>query len=186
MYCKHCGTQLDEGQDICPNCGVVAGNGNHYCKNCGKSVSEGAAFCANCGEKIRQSVNQTQTAVNSNTNSEAAKKLEKRDLVMAIVLSVITCGIYGIYWFIVLTDDVNTLCPEDNDFSGVVYFLLSLVTCGIFSIIWAYRMGAKVDKINNTQNGYSAILYLFLCLFGFGIVNYALIQDNVNKAIDRQ
>ena len=30
-----------------------------------------------------------------------------RSIPLSIVLSIITCGIYGIYWFVSLTDEVN-------------------------------------------------------------------------------
>ena len=35
--------------------------------------------------------------------------LKKRDLVTTIILSFVTCGIYGIVWFIGLTDDAAKL-----------------------------------------------------------------------------
>lgn len=35
--------------------------------------------------------------------------IEQRNIGLCIVLSIVTCGIYGIYWFIKLTDEVNVL-----------------------------------------------------------------------------
>lgn len=55
----------------------------------------------------------------------------ERSLPVSILLTIITCGIYGIYWFIVLTDEVNQHSGED-DTSGGIAFLLTLVTCGIY------------------------------------------------------
>ncbi len=34
---------------------------------------------------------------------------KKRDIVVSIILSIVTCGIYGIYWFVVMTDESNEL-----------------------------------------------------------------------------
>lgn len=31
--------------------------------------------------------------------------IQKRNIAMYIILSIVTCGIFGIYWFICLTDD---------------------------------------------------------------------------------
>ena len=53
--------------------------------------------------------------------------VQKRDIVVAIILSLVTCGIYGIYWFIVMTDDVKTASGDTQLASGGVAFLLTLV-----------------------------------------------------------
>ncbi len=45
-------------------------------------------------------------------------------------------------------------------------------------------MGEKVDYIREKQGlnpGSSQILFLILGIFGLGIVNYALMQDAINK-----
>lgn len=33
--------------------------------------------------------------------------MRERNIAVAIILTIVTCGIYGIYWFIVLTDDAR-------------------------------------------------------------------------------
>lgn len=35
MYCKNCGTMLNDNQEFCANCGVKAGGGGRFCQNCG-------------------------------------------------------------------------------------------------------------------------------------------------------
>ena len=95
----------------------------------------------------------------------------------------ITCGIYAIYWFIVLTDEINTL-SDNKGFSGGVSFLLSLVTCGIYSYFWAYDMGKRINAYNTQRNlatSDNSILYIILQIFGLGIVNYCLMQNDLNK-----
>jgi hypothetical protein len=59
--------------------------------------------------------------------------VNQRSVGLAIVLTLITCGIYGIYWFIVMTNDVGKL-SGDYTFTGGKHFLLTLVTCGIWII----------------------------------------------------
>ena len=106
-----------------------------------------------------------------------------RNIVTCIILTVITCGIYGIYWFIVITDDVARV-TDDHSMSGGVSFLLNLITCGIYGIYWAFQMGRKLYDYSNKNNlglADNAIVYLLLQIFGFGIVNYALIQNDLNR-----
>ena len=109
--------------------------------------------------------------------------VQQKNIALCIVLSLVTCGIYGIYWFITLTNDLNTATGEEGT-SGGMAFLLSLVTCGIYTFYWAFKCGEKVDKIrqqNGEAGGSNGVLYLILYLFGLGIVTYALVQSELNK-----
>lgn len=113
--------------------------------------------------------------------------IQKRNLAMYIVLSIVTCGLFGIYWFIVVTDDVKSIVNDNQSASGGVAFLLSLVTCDIYGFFWAYKMGEKIDymkSMNGMPSGNSSILFLVLKLFGLQIVNLALIQDSINRFVD--
>ena len=56
--------------------------------------------------------------------------IQKRNIAMYIILSIVTCGIFGIYWFICLTDDSKLAANDNESASGPVAFLLTIVTCG--------------------------------------------------------
>lgn len=109
--------------------------------------------------------------------------IENRSIVKCILLSIITCGIYGIIWFINLTDDVAR-ASGDNSISGGKAFLFGILTCGIYYYYWAYKMG-KLLQVAKAKNGKNAddnsILYLILQVFGLGIVNYCLVQNELNS-----
>ncbi len=116
--------------------------------------------------------------------------MRQRSIGICILLTIITCGIYGIYWFIVLTDDANAASGQPNATSGGVAFLLTLVTCGIYGYYWAYKMGEKINQAK-AQRGLPAdsslsIIYLLLQIFGLGIIGWALMQDNLNKLAPTQ
>jgi hypothetical protein len=110
--------------------------------------------------------------------------IQRREAGMAIVLSIITCGIYGLIWFFWLVSDLNTAAPEPDDKDPGMVLLLSIITCGIYSWIWLYRSGQKVDKIrqmNGEVPSNSGTTYLLLSIFGLGIVVYYMIQTELNK-----
>lgn len=110
--------------------------------------------------------------------------MKQRNIVVALILSFVTCGIYGIYWFVKMTDESNELLGDPTQTSGGVAFLLSLVTCGIYAIYWYYKMGKKMYEVhlkNNQPATDNSILYLILALIGLGIVNYCLIQSEINR-----
>lgn len=99
--------------------------------------------------------------------------IKKRNIVLAVIFSIITFGIYGIYWFICLTNDSNKLNPEKATASGGLAILFTIITLGIYSIYWNYKLGEKV--------GGSGVLYLIISLIGFGWVNCILAQSELNK-----
>lgn len=111
--------------------------------------------------------------------------IQERNIVMCIVLSIVTCGIYGIYWFICMVNDVNAVAETPNDTSGAMVFILGIVTCSIYLLYWFFKAGEKIQTaeekrgIAGAQN--QGLIYLILTLFGLGIVSYALIQNELNK-----
>ncbi len=107
-------------------------------------------------------------------------EIKKRNLILCVLFSLITCGIYYIYWFIHLVNDMNTVTEDDNGKSGIVVFLLTLITCGIYGIIWRYKAGAKIDMLTGKQSS-TNVVFLLLSLFGLGWVADLMIQDTLNK-----
>ena len=109
--------------------------------------------------------------------------IKERNIAVCILLTIVTCGIYGIFWFISLTDDMR-VASGDNSLSGGTAFLLTLLTCGIYGYFWAYKMG-KAGALAKANRGIpgddNSILYLVLQFFGLGIVNYCIIQNELNS-----
>ena len=109
--------------------------------------------------------------------------MKNRSIPLCIILSIVTCGIYLLYWLVVLTDDLNYASGRDNDTIGALAVVLSIVTCGIYGIYWAYKMGEKVDIIRGTPGQNTNLIYLLLELFGFNIIVCALCQSELNKCV---
>lgn len=106
--------------------------------------------------------------------------IKQRNIALCIVFSIITFGIYALYWFVCLTNDANQESGQTDATSGGVALLLTIVTCNIYGWFWAYKMGEKIDAIK-TKNGQSAgnssILFLLLQLCGLGINQQAYGQQ---------
>lgn len=108
--------------------------------------------------------------------------VQKRNIALCIIFSLITCGIYEIYWYVCLADDINTVSGV-RDTSGGLVLLLTFVTCGIYGLFWAYKCGEKIDAAKQRRGIASSnggVLYLLLYIFG-GIIAYALIQNEINN-----
>lgn len=112
--------------------------------------------------------------------------MTKRSIPVCVILSIITCGIYSLYWMVKMTDEANALSGRTADTSGGIVLLLTIVTCGIYGIYWAYKMGEKLDVAKNNcgiASSNSAILYLILELV-CSIIGWALMQNDINNVID--
>lgn len=110
--------------------------------------------------------------------------IKQRNIALCIIFSIITCGIYALYWFVCITNDANLESGQSDATSGGLALVLTIVTFGIYGWFWAYKMGEKIDIIkskNGQPSGNSSILFLLLQLFGLGIVAYAIMQDTINK-----
>ena len=114
--------------------------------------------------------------------------MTKRSIPLAIVFTIITAGIYGIYWLYQLTEEAHAAAGERTTASGGMVIVFTLVTCGIYSLYWLYKMGETIIMAKQrramTVDTNLPIIYLVLALFGFGIISYALMQNSLNEIID--
>ncbi len=110
--------------------------------------------------------------------------VKEQNIAVNVILSIVTCGIYGFIWMASLTNDIDTVAENPNRRSGGMVVLLAIITCGLYSIYWWYQNGKLLESANQKSNrggNSNAILYLVLSLVGFSIVNYCIAQADVNK-----
>ena len=94
-----------------------------------------------------------------------------RSIVMYILLTIVTCGIYGYYFIYKLAQDVNEMCREDGQKTGglVAFILLSYVTCGLYAYYWYYQLANRL-QLNAPRYGIvvmeSGTTILLWCLIG--------------------
>ena len=110
--------------------------------------------------------------------------IQKRNLGLYIVLTIVTCGLFGLYWSCTLNDDTNKVSGHSEAMGGVAALLLSIVTCGIYSLIWMLNMGTRIDEVKTKRgipSGNSGVLYLVLAVVGLGFISEILLQSELNK-----
>jgi hypothetical protein len=110
------------------------------------------------------------------------KKVNERSLPLYIILSVLTCGLFQIYWFIVLADDIKRLRGGTKP-NGVIDFLLGFITCGIYMLYCYYQYPKYIVEIQEKRGIEANDVSLISLLVGifFGIISLAVIQNEVNK-----
>ena len=108
--------------------------------------------------------------------------MQKRSVLAVVLLTLVTCGIYQLYWYYVMAEDLNakdSTKPELTNF--VLAILLGVITCGIYLLYWLFRFYEKADAVLGKSN---LIIYFILSLFGFEIVSTALLQNDVNQFVE--
>ena len=104
--------------------------------------------------------------------------MKQRNIVTAVILTIVTCGIYGIYWGIMLAKEaVSVKDPADSAILEIL-LVLFLPFVGFFLAEKKFAEGCAARGIPHSDN---SVLYLILGLVGLGIVNYCMMQNDLNK-----
>ena len=115
-----------------------------------------------------------------------------RSLLMYILLGILTCGIYDLYFLHSMARDANIACAGDGGNTAEIlqFLLLSLVTCGLYGIYWQYSLANRLADnaprygMQFQENGTTVLLWILLgfllCGIGSFVALHILIK-NMNK-----
>ena len=115
------------------------------CNSCGAPNPDGAERCASCGQPLVQA----QAAYGAPVGGAGAP-FQKREIVTAIILSIVTCGIYGIYWAYKkgeTIDKFNASRGMAATNNAIIYLVLELV----FPIAIYILLQNELNKIAQGQ-----------------------------------
>lgn len=123
--------------------------------------------------------------------------IQKRNFTTFLLLSFVTCGIYGLFFWYKWNEDVNLLCHGDGekDMDYIIVLLLSIITCGIYGYIWIFRQQNRLYYMAQAKgelkvdSGSTVLLWLIAgVLIGIGpfvssyqminALNILAVQDN--------
>jgi len=187
MYCSKCGKEITNDAEFCPNCGARQN------KTVGDQINEVKEKVDELSQKIDKQVDSAvDDVVNNNTSSTEFRRLKTdRSLLAYILLSFITCGIYGFYFIYNLSQDINVACRDDGERTPGLgtYIILSFFTCGIYSLYWEYKIGNRIQAnsyrydLNIQENGTSILMWrifgAIICFVG-SFVGTNILLKNAN------
>ncbi len=87
----------------------------------------------------------------------------KRDPLL--VFTIITLGIYGLYWVYVTTKEVNTSSDSVWNPSPVEAVLFPFITFGIYRLYWNYKMWDLACRRSGNKDGFLILFLLNLFIF---------------------
>jgi hypothetical protein len=183
MFCKNCGNEIPEGSKVCPACGTtVESMASDFANTSGQTYNAAG-----------QEVSNTYVGDSFNGNNQsyigAVPLKTDRSLLIYILLSLVTCGIYSLFFIHSLAKDVNVACAGDGkETAGLLkLILLSIITCGIYGVYWYYSLGDRLHEngprygVNITETGTTILLWiliglLFACAGSF-VAMYFIIKN---------
>lgn len=175
-FCSRCGNQVQDGTPFCSSCGAPMGTqnsnqGGYYGQQQGNGAPGGQGYQYNMANI---------TPVKTD-----------RSLLMYILLTIVTCGIYSYYFVYTLAKDVNQMCEGDGETVGglAAYILLSFITCGFYSWYWLYKIQNRLHGaaprygVVVNENGTTVLLWMvigsLLCGIGSFIgMNIVIVSAN--------
>jgi hypothetical protein len=72
--------------------------------------------------------------------------IRERGLIELVLLSIITFGIYFLFWIHQLARDVNLICEGDGSRTSDLprYLVFSIISLGIYNYVWLYMLGNRL------------------------------------------
>lgn len=193
MFCEKCGKEIPDSTKFCPACGAPVSKAQDFVNKAGEAFNAAEQELGSAFDEVKQSftgnsANQQNAGYQNNGAGQynagyqnnggqtpppyrGERLKDDRGLASYIILSIITCGIYGYYFIYKMAHDVNVACDGDGEnTSGLVAFiLLSMITCGIYAWYWYYKLGNRLANnagrygLGIQENGTTVLMW---CIFG--------------------
>ncbi len=158
-----------------------------YCKECGHKTEAGSKFCDSCGKKIDS--NSEELSINKDDHDSKMIRPLTISISKLVVLTVLTFGIYEIYWFYKQWKSLNQIKNLN----------IRVWARGLFTPLFAYPLFKQYFALANQENhkkypsaGWLAIGYFVLnilwrlekpyWLLGFtAVVTLIPVQNAINE-----
>lgn len=105
-------------------------------------------------------------------------------IAVGIILTLITCGIYGLVWQYKQMSALNSFLGR-QEYSFGLWLVVSIVTCGVFAMYYEYKMALGINEIKEMHqrriDSNLPLICLLLSLFALGIVSLAIQQSEINQ-----
>ena len=96
--------------------------------------------------------------------------MQHRDPIMVILLSIITLGIYSLFWYVATKNEMNA--------KGAQIPTAWLIIIPFVNIWWYWKFCEGVELVTNKGMG---VAVAFLLLWLLGAIGEAIIQNELNK-----
>lgn len=107
----------------------------------------------------------------------------ERNPVTVIILSIVTCGIYSIYWLYMITKEINAALGEER-INFVLYFLVGIL-CFPLIFLGMYKIDEALVQLQariGLQGKSNFVLWIILSFVGVGtFIMIYQVQEALNE-----
>lgn len=94
--------------------------------------------------------------MNEMNRAPVAQLKTNRGMIKLLLLSLITCGIYPLFFYASVAEDVNAICSRYDGKKTMNYWLLFFVvaplTLGIGGLVWCHRIHKRIGAEMRRRN----------------------------------
>lgn len=101
--------------------------------------------------------------------------MTKRSVVSVLLLTIVTFGIYGLFWYVMTKDEMN------QEGAGIPTAFLLIVPFA--NIYWVWKWSCGVEQVTG---GAMSRVGAFLLMVLLGLIGMLVIQSELNRAIDNR
>lgn len=113
--------------------------------------------------------------------------VQPKNILLYICLSILTCGIFTLYWMYSAARDINSLADAQNKPRGVdpaMAVILFIVTCGVYGIYYFWKEGKTMAALQypDYDQGDDTIVMVIIAFF-MQTVSLVILQSDINDII---
>ena len=149
-----------------------------YCSSCGSVMETTASFCSNCGAPNPRMGTAAPGGGGASRGPVRTDHIKRRNMWVQVLLTIITLGIYTIYWFYVTLEELHR-ANGNEDGGGCLWTILYVIPIANLFAYW--HQGQEYDKFINGKYPGIAIFILWIV---FAPVVWFLVQRELNAAAE--
>lgn len=107
-------------------------------------------------------------------------QVKKRDMLLQVVLLIITCGLYGFYWFYQTALEMKSI-TQDEEAAPTLWTILLIIP---FGAVYSYFKYAEIfEKISSEK---LSKWIIFILWFVFSPAVWFIVQRDLNRIAERE
>lgn len=109
-----------------------------------------------------------------------------RNIILYILLTLVTCGIFEFVWLYMIASDLNKLNAQKGKAplaEPILVVILSIFTCGIYTVYYLWKAGNAVYDLSDHRLSDNSMLLALLGLF-LTPASLAILQDQINALVE--
>lgn len=109
--------------------------------------------------------------------------IQKRDGLATAILTLITLGVYSLFFWYKYGQDVHRICKDDGKHTThfIVVLILSVITLGIYYIYWIYEMARRLETARRRYHLSRFSPVMFTLAMYVPVLNYLYACDVLNE-----